>query len=468
MTPRRRRPSGSSGSSGSTHHPPGGDRATPSRRTGSGGHAGVGTDVDGIDAMASRLDATRGRVDGVASTVRGVNLGPQSMGIVGSGFTGAAQGHLRTAEQHLARTTQAVEQAHRGTRATAQSYRDTDNTNATNLSRIDSTTNPRTTHSAAATTPSSTTPTGASPTSPPTTPSGGPPGGAALPPGPPPGGSAGGTPPGGGPGGPGGGHPGAGGTPGGGTPPHRESWTDTIRRNFSNEEYHRFTKALRKMAEDPSEPGRVAGSGALTPRERELMARAQALVTIEPDTPMRKVVPPGDVPKILSGDYDSVGGFVSRAQDGPHLTTPDDVVQGNRLDYRNSPFQPGMADVTVVEFPATDPSRYQTPFGAPQDMETNLPENSPAVRRAADDMVESAERAGVDPATYGRYISDWPYSGVGVTADAQLGIPERRMPDRMPYPDGSVMYQYDTAGNRSVVAVYHDGLGWVPPTSAAP
>jgi uncharacterized protein YukE len=461
----RRRGGGSSGSSGS-HTPsrrPGGtgDGSDPSRtgtpgdRTGGTGGPGVGANVDAIDTMAGRLDATRTRIDGVGNTVRGVNVGQQSMGVIGSGFTGAAQSHLRTAEQHVTRTTDALDRAQRGTRGTAQAYRDTDATNAANLSRPDTTGRPPTTTPQSSTTTATSTDPGRTATTPPATGTDGPP----------PGGRTGGTPPGGPPpgtpGGPPGG-PGRGGTPPGGPAARREHWMQAIERTFTKEEFHKFKKALGKMAENPNEPGRVAGSGALTPKERELVARAQHLVTIDPDTPMVKIVPNSDVPKILSGQYDSVGGFVSRAQDGTHLRTTDDLVQGNRLDYRNSPFGPGMSEVHVIEFPATDPGKYQVPLGAPQDVETSLPENSPAVRRATDDMIDAARAAGLNPGSFERYIQDWPYSGIGVTADGEIGIPERRMPERMPYPDGSVMSRYDASGNKVPVARYDISLGkWV-------
>jgi uncharacterized protein YukE len=140
MTGRRRRGGGSHGSSGSrTTRRDGGSDTT--RRDGApgdgpGGH-GVGANVDAIDTMAGRLDATRTRVDGVGTTVRAVNVGPQSMGVIGSGFTGAAQAHLRTTEQHVTRTTQAIDKAQAGTRGTAQAYRTTDATSATNLAKFD-------------------------------------------------------------------------------------------------------------------------------------------------------------------------------------------------------------------------------------------------------------------------------------------------------------------------------------------
>ncbi|HEU5110737.1 MAG TPA: hypothetical protein VFT95_19530, partial [Micromonosporaceae bacterium] len=95
--------------------------------------------------MAGRLRATRGRVSGVASTVNGVNVGPQSMGIVGSGFTGAARSHVRHAQEQVARAGQAVEQAEAGTRGTAEAYRGNEATSAAALATIDTSSRPPTT-----------------------------------------------------------------------------------------------------------------------------------------------------------------------------------------------------------------------------------------------------------------------------------------------------------------------------------
>ena len=152
MTPRRRRPGGSSsggdGGPGTTRRPSG---------TGGPGGNGVDVDTDGIDTMAGRLQNTGGRVDAVGTTLDGVNVGPQSMGLIGSGFTGAAQTHVQTARQHVTRTRQAVDQAQQGTTATAQTYRDTDTTNAQNLGGLGTDTTPPTTNPAGTTTPAGTT-----------------------------------------------------------------------------------------------------------------------------------------------------------------------------------------------------------------------------------------------------------------------------------------------------------------------
>lgn len=148
--------------------------------------------------MAGRLDGTRTKVEGVGTMLKGVNVGPQSMGIVGGSFTGAAQSHIRAAETQAGKATTAVENAQRGTRTTAQSYRDTEAANAANLTKAgDGTTPPPKTNDPSTTTPSSSTPSGGDTSKPPST-SGGdgnPPNGGGGGGGKPPGGGGGGNPP---------------------------------------------------------------------------------------------------------------------------------------------------------------------------------------------------------------------------------------------------------------------------------
>ncbi|OLF16985.1 type VII secretion target [Actinophytocola xanthii] len=149
MTPRRRRPDGSSGSDGGTPNTPT-PNASPAGRAGDG----VTVDPDGIDTMADRLGSTGGRVDNVGRQIDSVDLSSDSMGVFGAPFVGSAQTQVQQARQNLTRTRQAVQNAETGTRATAQSYRDTDRTNADNLGNIDTDTTPPRTNPSGTTTPS--------------------------------------------------------------------------------------------------------------------------------------------------------------------------------------------------------------------------------------------------------------------------------------------------------------------------
>lgn len=443
MTGRRRRPGGSSG-----HGSNGGSPDSPRARTTPGpvGGDGVGAHVDGIDTMAGRLDATRGKIDGVTNSVASVNVGPQSMGVIGSSFTGAAQSHVDTARQHLTRATKAVENAQRGTRSTAAAYRETDTTSAQSLSKIDTTARPPTTQStstpAHGTTPSpgaSSTPTVGRGS---TTPS-----------------SATQSP-----------------TPTRQTPvrqsrPVGEPWTDTVRNNFSPKDFADFQRAMDKISADPV-PGQVPGSGTLTARERDLVARARGLVTIEPGTVMQKIIPPDAVKGYLGdlrsdgsyegGSYKSVRGFVARHQDAMGFNTPDSIFNGTRLDYPNTGYRTGMDHIHAIEFPAGKPDNYTTPIGAPS-VPGELSGKNPAVNRAADAMMDAMNRAGMDETAYNRNVSAWPFSGMGVTAHSS-GIPEFVIGSEMKIPNGATINEYDQAGRKTVVAVFDKVSGrWVQP-----
>jgi hypothetical protein len=146
MTPRRRTSSGSS--SGSTRPDTTGPD-TPTRPLGGGGDATT-VNLNALDTMTTRLDATGGKVDAVGTTIGNVNVGPQSMGIVGGNFTGAAQSHLKTARDHVTRTRKAVDDARAGTTATATTYRQREEINKVNLEKSygDTTTVPNTANAA--------------------------------------------------------------------------------------------------------------------------------------------------------------------------------------------------------------------------------------------------------------------------------------------------------------------------------
>lgn len=260
--------------------------------------------------------------------------------------------------------------------------------------------------------------------------------------------------------------PPGGGGPGGGKPGDGRnlgpSWREEADKHFTPKERQELDNAMRKLSEEPNDRG-VPGSGRLTQHERELMARAQQLVTIDKDTPMQKVIPPGDVDNYLNGKYSEVGGFVARQQDAAHLNTPASLIQGNRLDYADTPYRSNMDRVNVIEFPATDPDRYKTPLGAPAPADHGALPTDPSVRHASDRMHDAARTVGLDSSTYNQSNYPWPYSGAGVTADPN-GVPEREMSDRMPIPAGSQMVVYDQDGNRTVSHVYDKRRGWVPAT----
>jgi len=224
-------------------------------------------------------------------------------------------------------------------------------------------------------------------------------------------------------------------------------------------------------------PMRVPGSGALTQHERELAARVHTFVKVEPDTIMVKALAPAALRRYLNRevsqgvwgvappfDYRVAGGTVVRAQDVTQLRTPADFMRALRLDYPGSPFRPDLPVLHILEFPALAPNQYVKPLGAPSvdDPNNPVPYDSDPVRAAAWAMADAAEAAGVDPNTYRKQINPWPYTGTGITADPELGVPEwwRRYD---PIPGGSTIVEFNREGMRTPVAVYRgEAFGWEP------
>jgi hypothetical protein len=403
----------------STHHTSTHESPTPHHTTTSepstGGGKGYRFEPENLTTMEGRIGSTRQKVDGVGQRVAGTNFGAQTMGVVGSGMTGTLNNALSSAKQQVAKASEAMEGARTQTKTAREALQNTDKAGADRLRGLKSDVDGAKTAGSGS----------------------GPP--------PPSGGGGGST-------------PSTGSSPG--TPAPR-SWRDEVKDHFSPSEQRELDSAFQKMSQEPR-PGEVPGSGQLTQRERELAAEAQKLVRISPGTQMQKVIPPGDVGKYLDGSYGQVGGFVARQQDATHMSNPDDLIRGNRLDYSGTPYQQGMPEVHVIEFRAGAPDNYQIPLGAPHGGGSGLTANDPAVTSAGDNMITSARTTGLDPNGYYRNDSAWPYSGIGVTADADMGVPERTMTSRKDFEDGDMMYKYTAAGAKVPVARFDETIGqWV-------
>lgn len=380
-------------------------RRAPTEDSGGGGK--VRYPAEHIHAAGTSIAGTAGRIREVGQQVGNVSIDSRSFGALNEEFATTAQQHVLTAQRHVEKTAKEVDAAADATHATANNYQATEQSNAKLFTDIQN-------NEASPITPAG--PSGKAP------------------------------------------------------PPPEPSWRDTINdpKNFTPDEQAKIHDALHKMAQDP-EPGKVAGAGALTPEQRQLMARVQKLVTIEADTPMQKAMPQGSANDYLSNvtrtkavdgyvfDPNRVGGFVARQQDGMGLHSNGEVIQGNRLDYPGTRFN--LADpnepVYVMKFPADDPTRYQTPLGAPFSNDPGmLGEFHPDVQATAADMTAAAVGAGIDPTEFHEQVSPWPYSGIGVTADEHLGLPERQMSGGR-IPPGAEMYANDQYGNQVLVGRYN-------------
>jgi hypothetical protein len=219
----------------------------------------------------------------------------------------------------------------------------------------------------------------------------------------------------------------------------------------------------------------IPGSGQLDDNERELVARVQRVVVLEPSTVMVKVLRPGSLDRYLRGevspgvwgqappfDYRLVGGTVARQQDCADLRTPADVVRAFRLDYPLSPFHPGQPVIHTMEFLAVRPSQFFTPLGAPSEPypESGFPPDHPQVRLVAAAMASAAERAGIDPNTYRTEVRPWPYTGTGLTAEAETGVPERWR-RYGPIPNAATIFEHTAQGLKRPIALFHgEAFGW--------
>ncbi|WP_281891547.1 SseB family protein [Phytohabitans aurantiacus] len=91
----------------------------------------------------------------------------------------------------------------------------------------------------------------------------------------------------------------------------------------------------------------------------------QAAVVHDPALPtmMQKTISPAQVDYYLDRGYDRVSGFVHRAGEVAHLTTPAVLHAALGLGYAGSPFKPDADETYVLRWPAHRPSLYRIPYG---------------------------------------------------------------------------------------------------------
>lgn len=469
MTTRRRRTTSSSSSS----RPDTGSTTTrrPDSTGGGPGGDGVNVSTDGIDTMAGRLGNTGGRVDAVGTTLDGINVGPQSMGIIGSGFTGAAQSHVSTARQHVTRTRSAVQNAQDGTTATADTYRTTDTNNATNLGGIDTETDVPTARGGdTTTTPSSTTgDTGGTSDPPSTNDTGGTNNGNNNggnnngsntgnnnggdddgPNNPPPNNPPGDDDP-----------PPPNDGPPSDDPPTNRPTNDELAPQYPRESFDTATTStddqVRQIAQDRGyDPDQHLAltqtpTAQLDHDQRVEVAEVRNAIPVQPGEIMTKVIKPEIAESMLRNDSSSghdpsaLGGSVARGQDTAQYDTPAQYREKLGLDDRGegwSPVQAGASEAYQLRFPAPDSTTALDPsFGS-----TN--------QRDADDMQAIAGN---------QEARNWkpPFLGTGYTdgGSSGSGAPEWML-DRQAYGDRIEMWTVREDGTEGLVGVNLPGRGW--------
>jgi hypothetical protein len=82
---------------------------------------------------------------------------------------------------------------------------------------------------------------------------------------------------------------------------------------------------------------------------------------------MQKTVPAAQLPFYLDRGYDRVSGFVHRAAEVGHLTTPEQLYRALGLNHEGSPFFVDDLEVYVLRWVAHCPSLYRIPYGGQND-----------------------------------------------------------------------------------------------------
>ncbi|PWR08326.1 hypothetical protein DKT68_16110, partial [Micromonospora acroterricola] len=179
---------------------------------------------------------------------------------------------------------------------------------------------------------------------------------------------------------------------------------------------------------DPEEPP-VAAEPAARPRY------APAAVDPARPTVMQKAIAPSQLAYYLDRGYDRVSGFVHRAGELAHLTTPAQLHDALGLSYPGSPFTRDAEEIYVLRWPAHRPSLYRIPYGG---------QNEPAMR-----------------AMEGWVIERPPFRGNGFAPGESSDVVAEFKVDSARLPYGAQLWRIGADGTERVIAVLDtDALLW--------
>ncbi|MDG4795342.1 SseB family protein [Micromonospora sp. WMMD1082] len=150
---------------------------------------------------------------------------------------------------------------------------------------------------------------------------------------------------------------------------------------------------------------------------------------------MQKAIAPSQLGYYLERGYDRVSGFVHRASELAHLTTPATLYQALGLSHPQSPFAPDAEQIYVLRWPAYRPSLYRIPYGG----------QSEAAMRAMEGWV----------------IERPPFRGNGFAPGESSDVLAEFKVDSVRLPHGAQLLCLDAAGTERLVAVLDaDTLSW--------
>ncbi|MEH1026491.1 SseB family protein [Micromonospora profundi] len=179
---------------------------------------------------------------------------------------------------------------------------------------------------------------------------------------------------------------------------------------------------------DPQEPAAVEEPAA-RPRY------APAAVDPTRPTVMQKAIAPSQLAYYLERGYDRVSGFVHRAGELAHLTTPAELHDALGLSYPGSPFVRDAEEIYVLRWPAHRPSLYRIPYGG---------QNEAAMR-----------------AMEGWVIERPPFRGNGFAPGESSDVVAEFKVDSVRLPHGAQLWRIGGDGTERVVAVLDtDAVVW--------
>ncbi|MFF5172744.1 SseB family protein [Micromonospora sp. NPDC000089] len=142
---------------------------------------------------------------------------------------------------------------------------------------------------------------------------------------------------------------------------------------------------------------------------------------------MQKAVAPSQLAYYLERGYDRVSGFVHRAGELAHLTTPAQLHEALGLGYPDSPFARDADRVYVLRWPAYRPSLYRIPYGG---------QNEPAMRAMEGWVIERA-----------------PFRGNGFAPGESSDVVAEFKVDSARLPHGAQLWRIGADGTERVIAV---------------
>jgi hypothetical protein len=153
-------------------------------------------------------------------------------------------------------------------------------------------------------------------------------------------------------------------------------------------------------------------------------------------TVMQRTVPPSQVSFYLERGYDRVSGFVNRAGEVSHLTSPQALYRALGLTYSGSPFSDNDSEVYVLRWVAHRPDLYRLPYGGQH---------------------EAAMRA-----MQGWVIERPPFRGNGFAPGDTDVVAEFKV-DSVRLPHGAQMWRLSRDGSETLRASFDADAGrWVP------